>query len=152
MANLLRVGWVLAFACTILAYPAVFAVGSTATEAYFITPHDEKRVRINEGLFEMEDHDRNAPDYPRKVMKIYGLPNESPDRVVFVAKGKFLHPKHLPSLTLLPVDKEKGENPLQEKTLYFFAKWIVRGAGAVGIALFAIWCLALRLSKPAPTP
>jgi hypothetical protein len=148
ITKFLRVGWLLAFACTILAYPAVWGISTTATEAYFITPFDAKRVEINRGMFQLDEPNPASPDYPRKVMAIYGLPNAEPDRVVLVSQEKFLRPPELPSLTLLPVDKAKGENPLQEKTIYFLARWTVRGAGSAGLLLFLLWRVALRARRP----
>jgi len=145
MAPLLRCGWILAFACALLIYPAVWLAARSSTEAYFIVPFDAKQVELNRFLDTLDPKD---PEFDRKVMRIYGVPNEQPDRVVFVPKERFLHPPEKPSLTLLPVDKEKGENPMQVKTLYFFAKWTVRGAGGVGVVLFLLWCLALRFRQP----
>jgi hypothetical protein len=58
-----------------------------------------------------------------------------------VAKEKFVHPEELPSLTLLPVDKQKGENPLQVKTVYFFAHRMMIGGVAAFAILLILWII-----------
>jgi hypothetical protein len=147
MAKLLRLGWILAFAGALLVYPAVWAAGTTATEAYVIVPHDPEVVKANKFL---DAPDPKAPDFNRKVMEIYGNPNEHPDTFVFVSRDKFVHPEENPKLTLLPF-RATERQPIQLKTLHFFAKWTVRGAGGVGVVLFLLWCLALRYErKPEP--
>jgi hypothetical protein len=151
MAKLLRLGWILAFAAAALTYPVAWLIGRGAVEVYFVTPYDAKTVEVNRGLFQLDQPDPKAPDYDRKVMGLYGLPNENPDVVVFPSKERLFSPPEKASLKLLFVDKDKGENPLQLKTVYFFAKWILRASLAGGVLLLAVWLLVSR-RRPAPAP
>ena len=70
--------------------------------------------------------------------------------MLFVPQDKFVHPEELPTLTLLPVDKQKGENPLQLKTVYFFAQKTLIGSAAAGVVLLLLWIFLGRKSRPAP--
>lgn len=152
MAKLLRLGWILAFAAGALAYPAAWLIGRGAVEVYFVTPYDAKTMEVNRGLFQLDQPDPKAPDYDRKVMGLYGLPNENPDVVVFPPKDRLFQPPEKPSLRLLFVDKDKGENPLQLKTVYFFAKWVLRGALVAGGIFLVLWLRATRRCCSARPP
>lgn len=84
------------------------------------------------------------PDYRRKVAGLYGNVIGEPDRFLFVPEEKFLHPDELPELRLLPVDKQAGEDPLQARTVFFFAPWFAGGFAAGGAALLGIWWIRRR--------
>jgi hypothetical protein len=152
MAKLLRLGWILAFACAALMYPLYGLLALTAKEVVFVTPFDDKTVRINRGLFKLDTPDRDAPDWKKKVMGIYGLPNDSPDRVVFVPDRRLTRPAEDPSIVFLTVDKDKGENPWQLKTFGFTAKWGTLAAAVVGFVLLGVWALVRKKAAPAPPP
>jgi hypothetical protein len=87
-------------------------------------------VRANQALYLEGD----------PVAEIYGVPGEREMRVVFVDSERILVPKENPRLTLLLIDKQQGENPLQVKTLYFVA-W----RASAGLALAALLGLGLYL-------
>jgi hypothetical protein len=53
---------------------------------------------------------------------------------------------------LLPLDKQKGENPLQVKTIYFFAPKVAGGAGAVGFLFMVVGIVTRKKKAPAPPP
>lgn len=142
--KLLKAGWVAALALAAVAYPVAAGLAATATEAWLISPHAPAMVELNRAL---ETPDKAAPDHARRVAQLYGVPSSEPIRVVFVPKERFLRPVELPSLTLLPVDKSKGENPLQVRTLYFFAGWTVVGGAGSGVLLGLLW---RRLRSRAP--
>lgn len=86
-------------------------------------------VRANKALWEEGD----------SVAEIYGVPGERKLRVVFVDEDRIVTPKEDKRLHLLLIDKQKGENPLQVKTLYFVAWRAMAGllaAALLGLGLF----------------
>ena len=98
-------------------------------------------VRANKILFEEGD----------SVAEIYGVPGERKQRVIFVRKDQLLTPSEDANLRLLLIDKQKGDNPLQVKTLYFVAWRILATLSAValiGIALLTL--LSRRRNRRAP--
>lgn len=152
--KLLKIAWIGAFAVAVLAYPVGSWMTSTAVEVWMITPHSPSVVGMNQDLFELDGVDPKDPSFERKVIDIYGNPVSEPIRVLFVPREKLVHPKEFPSLTLLPVDKAKGENPLQAATVSFLAKWTAAGASAAGILLLGLWFVLSRrtkISAPAPS-
>lgn len=156
MKLLVRWAWRGALLVALAAYPLVAVLASGATDAYIIAAKSPEMVQANLALFDARDPKESDAAYHKRVMEIYGNPVDYMTPVLFVPKEKFRHPKEAPSLTLLPVDKEKGENPLQVKSLYFFAKYVVAGASG-GFVLFLLLDLLLarfaRTSPPvAPTP
>lgn len=150
--KLLRLGWAGAFIFAALVYPVAWIISGTAVEAWQITPFDESMVQVNKVLFELEELDSSVADYPTHVMKIYGHATEEPIRWLFVSEERFLRPTELPSLTLLPVDKQRGEDPFQEQTLFFFAKRFAAGAAVTGILLLGLWLLLRRRRRRKPPP
>jgi hypothetical protein len=134
-------------------FPLYGLLAATAKEVVFVTPFEEKQVRINRGMFKLDPPDRNSPDWRKKVMGIYGLPNEQPDVVVFVPSAKITNPPEDPSIAFMLVDKDKGENPWQLKTFLFGAKWGTVAAGATGALLLLAWlALRKRAASPAAPP
>ena len=140
MLKLLKAFWIMSYLVVALAYPAAWGIARTATEAILITPFHPSKVVVNR---EMDAPDKKDPDFEKKVAALYGIVSEK-KLVVFVPKERFLHPEEMPEMTLLPIDKDKGENPLQLQTIYFFAKWTVTGAGAAAISLMVLWLLLSR--------
>ncbi len=93
-------------------------------------------VRANQALYMEGD----------PVVEIYGVPGERKMRVVFVEADRLLVPKENPRLTLLLIDKQQGENPLQVKTLYFVAWRAAAGFGLAALLGFGL-LLLLRYRK-----
>jgi len=92
-----------------------------------ISPHDASTVQVNQALY--------IPGDP--VADIYGNPLSNPVRVIAPDPDRLLHPAEDPSAVLLTVNKQRGENPLQARTVWLFAK-----AGALGLALLGLGALA----------
>jgi hypothetical protein len=152
VVRLLRLGWIAAFAVGALLFPLYGLLSLTARETVFVTPFDAKQVRINRGMFKLDLPDRSDPEWKRKVMEIYGLPNEQTDVVVFVPAKRFTRPPEDRSIAFLIVDKDKGENPWQLKTFFFAAKWGTFAALAAGVAGLGAWAALRRRAAPSPAP
>jgi hypothetical protein len=138
------------------------AIKSGAVDVYLLTPHAPDVVTVNRELWDFDTPDpKTTKDYDRKLMEIYGLPNENKDSLVFIDKSKLVYPagknkdgtEKRPDLVFLPVDKQKGENPLQAKSVDFFARLIRIGAVIFGGVSLALWyLLKLRRPRTAATP
>jgi hypothetical protein len=104
-------------------------------EVTLITPHDPSAVEVNKALFTPGD----------SVADLYGIPSSEPLRVVLPKPDRLIRPDEDPDLLLLSVDKQKGENPLQAQTIWFFSKFTVPPLLLLGlIGLF----LPRRTSRP----
>jgi hypothetical protein len=155
MRKLLLIGWIAAFVLAFLTYPVAGLIASSATEAYLISAHNPQRISGEKELFNFDPPkgDKSSPQYRKAVIAIYGtLAGDEMTAFVLVPKEKYVHPTELPSLTLLPVDKDKGENPLQVKTLYFFAPKMMFGFAAGGFVLCILWIILQRKAKAAAPP
>ena len=154
MRTLLLIGWVGAAVLAAATYPVTGAIAGGAVEAYLIAAKDPKAVEVEKAIFEPpKGAAKESKEYRDAVMRIYGSQTDEPTKVVFVPKEKFIRPEELPSLTLLPVEKEKGENPLQVKTVYFFAQKAVMGFAVAAVVLLLVWVLVRRKkTNPAPPP
>lgn len=136
----------------VVAYPAGAIIAGTGTEAYMIAGKDPGTFSMNEELFDPpKGASKESKQYRDEVLRIYGVPTDETTTVVFWPKEKFIQPKQLPTITILPVYKEKGENPLQVKTVFFFATRAAVGAAVVGIVLLGIG-LALKKKNAPPAP
>lgn len=104
-------------------------------EVRLLSPHDASTVEVNRALF--------VPGDP--VAEIYGVPLSTPVRVIAPDSERILRPREDPALVLLRVDKQVGENPLQARTVWLFAKAAALGLGLLGIAAlgFPRSCVAL---------
>jgi hypothetical protein len=151
MRKLLLAGWILALALAASAFPVAAILASSATEAYLISGKDPTAIEVEKELFEPpKGASKDSKEYREAVLRIYGVPVDEPTKVVFWPAEKFIHPAQLPSLTVLPVYKDKGDNPLQVKTLYFFAGRMAVAAGVAGIVMLAAWLLLRKRPPPAP--
>jgi len=153
MRTLLMVGWVGAFVFALATYPVAGIIAGGAVEAYLIAEKDPKSVEVEKAIFEPpKGAAKESKEYRDAVMRIYGSQTDEPTKVVFVPKEKFRRPEELPSLILLPVNKEKGENPLQVKTVYFFAQKALLGSAVAGVVLLLAWIVLRRKPKAASPP
>ena len=115
---------------------ALLALGTAAiadllaTEVLFISPKAPDVVSVERALWEPGN---SVPD-------IYGTPANQPSRVIGFDESKLVRPKEDRSLLLLKVDKQRGDNPLQVKTVWFVALRVV-----AGLALVALLSLASHL-------
>ena len=117
---------------------ALFALGLAllmdrgfGEEVRLISPHDPSTVEVNRALYIPGD----------SVAEIYGNPLSNPVRVVVPDPDRIVRPDEDPHAVLLMVDKQRGENPLQARTVWLFAK-----AGALGLLLFGLAGLAFPRS------
>ncbi len=143
----IRIGAIAALVATLLAFPAGWLASLAAVEVWIVTPHSPETVGLNQELITAEE----AKD-PRRVLEIYGNPVGEPIRVLFVPRDRIVHPKEMPSLAILPVDKTKGENPLQLQTVWFLARWATAGAAVVGFLLVTVLVIAPRRRVAAERP
>ena len=152
MKKLLMACWILAFACAALFYPISWMLAAGATEAWRITPHDAATVQSRKALFELDAPDKNSPDYPTKVMELYGMPTQQPIKYLFVAEERFIHPPEKPDLTLLPVDPAKKEYPLELDMIRYLTPWFTGGATVTGLIFLGIWAWLRRRTAKSSAP
>lgn len=152
MRKLLMVGWIGAFACAFLTYPVVGIISANAVEAWVIVARDPAGISIEKEMFDPpKSMAKDSPAYRKEVLKIYGIPVDEPTKVVFVPKEKFVRPEELPSLTILP--KQKDEVPMQLQTIRWFAPRVMLGASVVGFILAIVWIiLRKKAARAAPPP
>ena len=94
-----------------------------STEVLMISPKDADVVAFEKELWEAGD----------PVADLYGIPTDTPVKLAFIDEDKLIRPDEDPSLALMPVDKQSGENPLQVKTVWFIAHRAAIGFGALSI-------------------
>lgn len=123
MKNLLLVGSI-SSACIVIGVLVVasFLSSTCSTEVRVITPAATEAVEMNKMLFEDGD----------PVAEIYGVPASEPQRIICADEARIVRPDEDPDLVLYRVTKERGENPLQEKTVWYFTRWAVIGFGLSG--------------------
>ena len=112
-----------------------------------INPHDEDMVSINRDDFSLESPDVQSD--PAKVIALYG--NASADRVkvLFVPEEKIIRPEEMPDLVLLPVDRQKGEDPLQYQLVFRLAQVTTVCSAICSSLLLGLWFLLRSRKKPA---
>lgn len=152
MKLLAKLGWIGALVVAAATYPVVAVLASGAVDAYIVAAKSESMVKFNKDSFEARDPKETDAAFHRRIMEVYGNAVDYSTPVLFVPKEKFIRPAEAPTLIILPVDKEKGENPLQVKSLYFFAKYIVMGASAAFLALALLHVVLARSSRKAAAP
>jgi hypothetical protein len=75
--------------------------------------------------------------------EIYGQPEGAPLRVVLLDRTRLIDPPEAPGRLLLPVDRARGDVPLQSRTM-----WMVAAASAVGaLALAGVLALIARVRR-----
>ncbi len=149
--------WILAFVVSAVSYPAglvivqmagvraqmifEFSVSESIKDEAQRQKKREEAIAVNRGMF---DADKNAPTYSREVMELYGQPSNEEAVFLFVPRDRFFHPEELPSLTLLRVDKDKKEMPVEGAPFLFFAQWISHGCAIGGVVLMILWAWLRR--------
>jgi hypothetical protein len=85
------------------------------------------------------------------VAAIYGAPASTKARVVLPDEGRLFRPEQDRTLVLMKVDKQRGDNPLQVKTVRFLAARTAYGLGAFGaLALLGNGCWGGAVGDPIP--
>ncbi|HLY08178.1 MAG TPA: hypothetical protein VKW04_02625 [Planctomycetota bacterium] len=149
MSKLLNVLGAVAVVVAVLVYPVSRIIAGGAVEAYLIAAKDKSAIEVERQIFEPpKGVSKDSKAYRDAVMSIYGSQTDEPTKVLFVPEEKFLRPPELPSLVLLPIDKEKGENPLQLKTVTFLASRTAMGATIVGAILLVAGALLRKKKTP----
>ena len=95
-------------------------------DVWIIAPHSPETVELNRALFEPED----------RVAEVYGNPLSKPVRVILPSGERLIRPEEDPSIILLKVNKQAGENPLQASTVWFFAKYLAPALTLLGLIGF----------------
>jgi hypothetical protein len=119
-----------------LASPVVAALLSAAAGRNVLlvaTPNSPDIVEANRALWN--------PGEP--VATLYGTPVGEPMRILFADPARIIVPKEDPTLTLYTVDKTKGENPLQEQTMWFATRMTMYVSGG----LIGLWLLHVLWRK-----
>lgn len=119
----------------VLVLAAALAVSKLyVTEALVIVPHPPEVVDVQKDLWLAGDP---VPD-------IYGVPASEKQRLLFVDENRLMRPPEDPSLRLLPVNKDGGHNPIQEKTMWFYARLAAYALGFGSFLSFVGWWLLSR--------
>lgn len=146
--KLLKILWILGYGLTVLSYPVAGILGAGAVEVQMITPHAPEIVDFNKAEFGLAPPD--AKKDPKRVIQIYGNATGEPVEVLFIDETQLLHPEEMKDLVLLPVDKQKGEDPVQYQMVLFFA-WYTTVCSAIGsTVLLVLWCVLRSRKKAAP--
>ena len=132
LARLRPFGLVAGFGGTLLVLGmAMILDRGLGQEVRMISPHESSTVEVNRALYASGD----------PVAEIYGNPLSNPVRVIWPDPERMMRPEEDRSLMLLAVNKQHGENPLQARAVWLFAK-----AGALGLALLGLAALAFPRS------
>ena len=119
---------ILGFGGSVLALGLALVVDRVlGEEVRLISPHDVSTVEVNRALHLPGD----------SVAEIYGNTLSNPVRIIAPDRDRIVRPDEDPAIVLLAVDKQRGENPLQARTVWLFAK-----AGALSLALLGLAAIA----------
>ena len=125
LARARRIAIQIGFAGTLIALAGAWGIDRTTGEdVLIISSYDQGTVELNQILYEEGD----------AVAEIYGSPLSRPVRVILPDSDRLIRPVEDSSITLLQVDKSKGENPLQVQTVWFFARYVAYGFLALAFA------------------
>ena len=126
----------------LLLLAAIVADRGFGQDVLIIAPSDPTTIELNRAMFVSGD----------SVAELYGNPLSQPVRVILPSAASIVRPAEDPSLVLLKVDKQKGENPLQAQTVWLFAKLVVPALtlfGLVGLFLRRRGWHAARVARAA---
>ena len=102
---------------------ALLTVGLLGQNVVMIAPFDESTVELNRALYSPGE----------QVAELYGNPLGTPVRVIAPRRQTIIRPAEEPSLVLMRVNKQRGENPLQAQTIWFFGRLVVPSLIVLGI-------------------
>lgn len=83
----------------------------------------------------------------QSVAEIYGVPMAGPMRVLFPPDERLVRPREDPGQLLLLVDKQRGDNPLQVKTVWFVAWRLGAGLAVLGLVGLVVTFWAARRGR-----
>ena len=107
----------------VLALAAVLDLGF-GQDLLMVAPHNPGTVEVNRALYLEGD----------SVAELYGNPLDKPVRLIGPDPARIIRPQEDTGLLLFTVDKQQGENPLQARTVWLFAKAAMLGFGLLGLA------------------
>jgi hypothetical protein len=107
----------------VLALAAVLDFGF-GQDLIMVAPHEPGTVEVNRALYLQGD----------PVAELYGNPLEKSVRLIGPNPARMIRPEEDAGLVLYQVDKQQGENPLQARTVWLFAKASILGFGLLGLA------------------
>ena len=127
--RLRRIAFMVGFGGLVVVLLAVITTDrALGQEVLMIAPHRPSVVELNRMLYADGD----------PVPQLYGNPLSEQTRVVLPSQDRLVRPEEDPTLLLFRVDKQRGENPLQTQTLWFFAKFVLPGLALLGLTGFAL--------------
>ncbi len=136
--RLLKVGAIGAVAVAVLAWPVAWALESTAIEVQYVEPGDEASLGAKRDLYALDPEGYS-------VAELYGTPFGKPTSVIFADEDKIVRPKEDESLTLLLVDRAKGEDTFQTDRLRSLTLLVSLGGAGTALGLFVLrWLIARR--------
>ena len=134
--------WVVAAIIPLIAH----SLADGAQDLWQVQPYaDKNTIRLAQSDFNAAKP--TDPDYDKKVLALYGQPADAKDKFI-VSASSIQRPKEKPELAFLLVDKTKGENPWQAKTVLFLAK-VMKGGAVITGALFLVFWLFMQWAAPA---
>jgi hypothetical protein len=91
---------------------------------------------------------RTLHEKGQSVAEIYGVPTARKMRVLFPRKDSLVRPSEDPGQRLLLIEKQRSENPLQVKTVWFLAWRLGAGLAAFGfLGLVAVFFAPRRQAR-----
>ncbi len=140
MTRLLRAAGALSAALAVALPLAALGLDRLAGQrVQLVTAGDPATVRVNRSLYQPGD----------PVAEIYGTPAGQPLRVLFVG-DRVLAPPEDPALRLLLLDKQRGDNPLQARTLWYLCWRLSLVLGLAGLGSLALGRLLSRRRGATP--
>jgi len=103
---------------------ALFLDFGLGEDLLMIAPHEPGTVEVNRALYLDGD----------SVAELYGNPLDKPVRLIRPDPTRIIRPGEDAGLVLFTVDKQAGENPLQARTVWLFAKAAMLGFGLLALA------------------
>lgn len=134
--RVLRIGAILALGLAAAAPLSAWALDRFwAVTVQPVVPAAPEAVALNRTL-----HEGGQP-----VADIYGVPTARQMRVLFPKEASLVRPPEDPSQRLLLIDKQRGDNPLQVKTVWFVAWRLSAGLAALGFLGLVLAFVVSRL-------
>jgi hypothetical protein len=132
--------WVVAALIPVIAN----SIANGAQDLWQVQPYRDRGSKENaEREFQKKQPKPTDSDFEKKVLARYGIPTSEKDRFVVSASSIQRPLKDRPDLAFIFVDKSKGENPWQAKTVLFLGKVVSAGGVITGAFFLILWLLSL---------